>query len=242
MKEDVDGQDKPDQPRRSAITRDEQTTALAVRPALLHNPAMPADFNRETSAIANGLWPLAGIDEVGRGPLAGPVVAAAVILDPDRVPPGLDDSKKLPAAIREELFGEIMERALAVSVASVTAVEIDAINIRQATLLAMRRAVAGLPLVPLHILVDGNDPPQFACSCEAIIQGDGQIASIAAASIVAKVTRDRMMARLCKRYPAYGFSGHVGYATPQHRKAIAAHGPCPEHRYSFAPVKGVWFR
>ncbi len=203
---------------------------------------MPADFNRETSAIANGRWPLAGIDEVGRGPLAGPVVAAAVILDPERVPYGLDDSKKLSAAIREELFGEIMERALAVSVASVTAVEIDAINIRQATLLAMRRAVAGLPLAPLHILVDGNDPPQFACSCEAIIQGDGQIASIAAASIIAKVTRDRMMARLCKRYPAYGFSSHVGYATPQHRKAITAHGPCPEHRYSFAPVKGVWFR
>ena len=216
--------------------------ALAQRPCLLHNPAMPADFSRETSAIANGLWPLAGIDEVGRGPLAGPVVAAAVILDPERVPHGLDDSKKLPAAIREELFGEIMERALAVSVASVTAAEIDAINIRQATLLAMRRAVAGLPLAPRHILVDGNDPPQFDCSCEAIIQGDGQVASIAAASIVAKVMRDRMMARLSQRYPAYGFSGHVGYGTPQHRKAILAHGPCPEHRYSFAPVKGVWFR
>ena len=218
------------------------STALARRPDLLHNPAMPADFSRETSAIAQGLWPLAGIDEVGRGPLAGPVVAAAVILDPARVPDGLDDSKKLPAAIREELFGEIMERALAVAVASVTAVEIDAINIRQATLLAMRRAVAALPLTPLHILVDGNDPPQFACSCEAIIQGDGQIASIAAASIIAKVTRDRMMARLSQRYPAYGFSSHVGYGTPAHRKAIAAHGPCPEHRYSFAPVKGVWFR
>ncbi|BCB20808.1 ribonuclease HII [Bosea sp. ANAM02] len=208
----------------------------------MHNPAMPADFSRETSAITNGLWPLVGIDEVGRGPLAGPVVAAAVILDPERVPAGLDDSKKLSAAIREELFGEIMERALAVSVASVTAAEIDAINIRQATLLAMRRAAGALPLAPLHILVDGNDPPQFACSCEAIIQGDGQVASIAAASIVAKVTRDRMMARLCKRYPAYGFSGHVGYGTPAHRKAITAHGPCPEHRYSFAPVKGIWFR
>ena len=224
------------------MTVEHPPAALAPCRALLHNPAMPADFNRETSAIANGLWPLAGIDEVGRGPLAGPVVAAAVILDPDRVPHGLDDSKKLPAAVREELCGEIMERALAVSVASVTAIEIDVINIRQATLLAMRRAVAALPVAPLHILVDGNDPPQFACSCEAIIQGDGQIASIAAASIVAKVTRDRMMARLCKCYPAYGFSGHVGYATPEHRKAIAQHGPCPEHRYSFAPVKGVWFR
>lgn len=217
-------------------------TALARRRTLLHNPAMPADFSRETHAIASGLWPLAGIDEVGRGPLAGPVVAAAVILDPERVPDGLDDSKKLSAATREELFVEILERALAVSVASVTAAEIDDINIRQATLLAMRRAVAALPLAPRHVLVDGNDPPQFACSCEAIIQGDGQVASIAAASIVAKVTRDRMMARLSQRYPAYGFSGHVGYGTPQHRKAIAAHGPCPEHRYSFAPVKGVWFR
>ncbi|CAM5191078.1 Ribonuclease HII OS=Bosea thiooxidans OX=53254 GN=rnhB PE=3 SV=1 [Bosea thiooxidans] len=216
--------------------------SLAPWEWMLHNPAMPADFNRETNAIANGLWPLAGIDEVGRGPLAGPVVAAAVILDPARVPHGLDDSKKLPAPVREELFGEIMERALAVSVASATAAEIDRINIRQATLLAMRRAVAGLPLAPLHVLVDGNDPPQFGCGCEAIIQGDGAVASIAAASIVAKVTRDRMMARLCRRYPAYGFSGHVGYATPQHRRAIAEHGPCPEHRYSFAPVKGVWFR
>lgn len=203
---------------------------------------MPADFSRETLAITDGRWPLAGIDEVGRGPLAGPVVAAAVILDPERVPAGLDDSKKLAASIREELFGEIMERALAVSVASATAIEIDTVNIRQATLLAMRRAVAGLPLTPLHVLVDGNDPPVLACGCEAIVQGDGAVASIAAASIVAKVTRDRMMARLCRRYPAYGFSDHVGYATPRHRRAIAEHGPCPEHRYSFAPVKGVWFR
>lgn len=208
----------------------------------LHKPAMPADFTRETLAITRGLWPLAGIDEVGRGPLAGPVVAAAVILDPERVPAGLDDSKKLPAAIREELFGEIMDKALAVSVASASATEIDRINIRQATLLAMRRAVSALPLAPLHVLVDGNDPPVLSCGCEAIIQGDGQVASIAAASIVAKVTRDRMMARLCRRFPAYGFSAHVGYATPQHRRAIAEHGPCPEHRYSFAPVKGVWSR
>ncbi|MDX3809729.1 MAG: ribonuclease HII, partial [Bosea sp. (in: a-proteobacteria)] len=140
---------------------------------------MPADFSRETLAITDGRWPLAGIDEVGRGPLAGPVVAAAVILDPERVPAGLDDSKKLPASIRDELFGEIMERALAVSVASATAIEIDTVNIRQATLLAMRRAVAGLPLTPLHVLVDGNDPPVLACGCEAIIQGDGAVASIA---------------------------------------------------------------
>ncbi|HEV7259976.1 MAG TPA: ribonuclease HII [Bosea sp. (in: a-proteobacteria)] len=203
---------------------------------------MTTDFLRETQAISKGLWPLAGIDEVGRGPLAGPVVAAAVILDPARVPEGLDDSKKLSAARREELFAIIAETALAVGIASVTALEIDSINIRQATLLAMRRAVAALPIQPAGVLVDGNDPPVLACPCEAVIGGDAQIASIAAASIVAKVTRDAMMARLCQRYPAYGFSAHAGYGTPQHRAALQAHGPCPEHRYSFAPVKGVWRR
>lgn len=203
---------------------------------------MVAHFSRETHAIANGLWPLAGVDEVGRGPLAGPVVAAAVILDPDAVPHGLDDSKNLPAARREELFALIMESALAVGVASATAAEIDTINIRQATLLAMRRAVTALPVMPVSVLVDGNDPPVLRCPCESIIGGDALIASIAAASIVAKVARDAMMARLCRRYPAYGFSAHAGYATPRHRSALAEHGPCPEHRYSFAPVKGVWFR
>lgn len=203
---------------------------------------MPADFSRETIAIAEGLWPLAGIDEVGRGPLAGPVVAAAVILDPKAVPDGLDDSKKLSAMRREELFADIAASALAIGVASATALEIDALNIRQATLLAMRRAVAALPVVPAGALVDGNDPPTLPCRCEAIIQGDGMVASISAASIVAKVARDRMMARLAKLYPAYGFAGHVGYGTAAHRAAIKAHGPCPEHRYSFAPVKGVWRR
>lgn len=203
---------------------------------------MTAHFQRETHAISKGLWPMAGIDEVGRGPLAGPVVAAAVILDPQAVPDGLDDSKKLSAARREELFAIIAQSALAIGVASATAVEIDTINIRQATLLAMRRAVAALAVQPLSLLVDGNDPPVLACSCESIIGGDAQIASIAAASIVAKVTRDAMMARLCQRYPAYGFSAHAGYGTPQHRAALQAHGPCPEHRYSFAPVKGVWRR
>jgi ribonuclease HII len=203
---------------------------------------MSADFSRETRAIAAGLWPLAGVDEVGRGPLAGPVVAAAVILDPARVPAGLDDSKALSAARREELFALIAETALAVSVASATAAEIDAINIRQATLLAMRRAVAALPVRPLFALVDGNDPPTLACRCESIIGGDALVASIAAASIVAKVMRDAMMARLCARYPAYGFSRHVGYGTAEHRAALLAQGPCPEHRYSFSPVKGVWRR
>ncbi|PTM38994.1 ribonuclease HII [Bosea sp. 124] len=203
---------------------------------------MVAHFQRETHAIAKGLWPLAGVDEVGRGPLAGPVVAAAVILDPAAVPAGLDDSKNLSAARREELFAVIAESALAIGIASATALEIDAINIRQATLLAMRRAVAALPLQPAGVLVDGNDPPVLACPCEAIIGGDALVASIAAASIVAKVTRDAMMARLCQRYPAYGFSAHAGYGTARHRAALLAHGPCPEHRYSFAPVKGVWRR
>jgi ribonuclease HII len=203
---------------------------------------MTADFKRERTAIRKGLWPLAGVDEVGRGPLAGPVVAAAVILDPKAVPEGLCDSKELSAVQREALFIEITGTALAIGVASATAVEIDAINIRQATLLAMRRAVKALALAPVCVLVDGNDPPVLACSCEAIIQGDASVASIAAASIIAKVTRDRMMARLCRRYPVYGFTRHVGYGTPEHRAALSQHGPCPEHRYSFAPVKGVWQR
>jgi ribonuclease HII len=203
---------------------------------------MTAHFHRETQAIARGLWPLAGVDEVGRGPLAGPVVAAAVILDPQAVPDGLDDSKNLSAARREELFALIAQSALAIGVASATAAEIDVINIRQATLLAMRRAVAALAIRPVCVLVDGNDPPVLPCACESVIGGDAQIASIAAASIIAKVTRDAMMARLCARYPAYGFSAHAGYGTPQHRAALLAQGPCPEHRYSFAPVKGVWRR
>lgn len=203
---------------------------------------MPADFSHETRAIAEGRWPLAGVDEVGRGPLAGPVVAAAVILDPDNIPDGLCDSKALTPDERDQFFEAIMASALAVSVASASAIEIDAINIRQATLLSMRRAIAGLAIRPFHVLVDGNDPPSVHCPCHAVIKGDDLICSIAAASIVAKVTRDAMMARMHLRYPAYGFAGHVGYATPQHRAAIGAHGPCPEHRFSFAPVKGVWQR
>ncbi len=203
---------------------------------------MLPDFSREKHAIAAGLWPVAGVDEVGRGPLAGPVVAAAVILDPERVPVGICDSKLVSASERERLFAEIAASALAVSVASATAVEIDALNIRQATLLAMRRAVAGLSVKPAFVLIDGNDPPALACESEAIIGGDNLSCSIAAASIVAKVTRDAMMARLCALYPAYGFSRHAGYGTAQHRAALQAQGPCPEHRYTFAPVKGDWRR
>lgn len=203
---------------------------------------MSADFFRESAAIAAGTSLVAGIDEVGRGPLAGPVVAAAVILDPARVPAGLTDSKKLSAARREALFAVILETALGTGIGSASPTEIDSLNIRHATLLAMRRAAAALPVAPGLVLVDGNDPPTLACPCEAIVKGDALVASIAAASIVAKVVRDRMMARLALAYPAYGFAGHVGYGTAEHRTAIMAHGPCPAHRHSFAPIKGRWAR
>jgi ribonuclease HII len=216
--------------------------AADLRTAIWHSEAMTADFSREQAAMIAGRARVAGVDEVGRGPLAGPVVAAAVILDPLAIPDGLADSKELSAARREELCVLILANSLAVGVGSASATEIDTINIRQATLLSMRRAVGALSLSPDLVLVDGNDPPALACGCEAIIGGDGLIASIAAASIVAKVMRDRMMARLSLSYPAYGFAGHAGYGTAAHRAALKAHGPCPAHRYSFAPIKGVWSR
>jgi ribonuclease HII len=178
-------------------------------------------FDRERRLRKRGVWPVVGIDEVGRGPLAGPVVAAAVVLDPKRVPRGLDDSKALDAETRAVLY----ER------------DIDATDIRRASLLAMRRALVALPLTPAFALVDGRDRPDVPCEVEAVIKGDGIVMSIAAASIVAKVVRDRLMQRLCAHYPVYGFSRHVGYATPEHRAAIAAHGPCPYHRMSFSPFR-----
>ncbi|CAD5298358.1 Ribonuclease HII [Bosea sp. 62] len=213
-----------------------------LQATIWHSRAMTADFSREQAAMIAGRARVAGVDEVGRGPLAGPVVAAAVILDPSAIPDGLADSKELSAQRREELCVLILASALAVGVGSASATEIDTINIRQATLLSMRRAVGALPLSPDLVLVDGNDPPALACGCEAIIGGDGLIASIAAASIVAKVMRDRMMARLSLTYPAYGFASHAGYGTAAHRAAIKEKGPCPAHRYSFAPIKGVWTR
>ena len=190
--------------------------------------------------MRRGTSPVAGIDEVGRGPLAGPVCAAAVILDPARVPKGLADSKKLAREQREDLFEAIVATALGISVAFASAAEIDAINIRQATFAAMRRALAGLAEVPAYVLIDGNDlPPCLICEGETLIKGDGTSASIAAASIVAKVTRDRLMRRLCARHPVYGFGQHVGYPTPAHLAALAAHGPCAYHRLSFAPVRAL---
>ncbi|MGD9478224.1 ribonuclease HII [Shinella sp. G-2] len=195
------------------------------------------DFAMESAARARGIWPVAGTDEAGRGPLAGPVVAAAVILDPDNIPPGLHDSKQLSAARREALFTLIMQSAF-VSVASSGSRRIDTTDIRKASLDAMRRAVAGLEIAPNLVLTDGRDvPPGLACEGRAVVKGDALSVSIAAASIVAKVTRDRMMARAEATFPGYGFAIHAGYATEVHRKAIETNGPCRLHRMSFRPLR-----
>ncbi|MDF2687530.1 MAG: ribonuclease [Microvirga sp.] len=191
---------------------------------------------REFSARADGYTCIAGLDEVGRGPLAGPVVSAAVVLDLDNVPQGLADSKALTAARREALFAEILGTSH-VGIASISHQEIDTINIRQASLLAMCRALAALSCSPDMAFVDGNDPPALLCATEAVIKGDSRIASIAAASIVAKVVRDRMMARLGNAYPAYGFASNAGYSTKAHLTAVASEGPCPFHRMSFSPLR-----
>lgn len=177
-----------------------------------------------------------GIDEAGRGPLAGPVVAAAVILDPDNPIPGLNDSKKLSEKRRNLLAVEIRTKALAWCVAEASPEEIDRINILQATFLAMQRAVAGLSLRPARAVVDGNRCPKLEIPVEAVVQGDGKIAAIAAASILAKTVRDAGMVELHQQYPQYGFDRHMGYPTAAHFAALQAHGPCPAHRRSFGPV------
>ena len=182
---------------------------------------------------------VAGVDEAGRGPLAGPVVAAAVILDDLRPIAGLADSKKLTAARREALFDEIRAKALCCSIAEASVEEIDELNILQATLLAMRRAVMGLRLKPVLALVDGNRIPLLDMPAEAIVKGDALVKSISAASILAKVHRDRWCLRLDAQYPEYGFAGHKGYGTPAHLAALKLHGACPEHRRSFSPVAQV---
>ena len=207
-------------------------------PALFDLPLRP-DFAIEQRARAKGQWPVAGLDEAGRGPLAGPVVAAAVILDPERIPEGLDDSKRLSAGAREELFALIMAQAASVSFSSVSAAGIDRRNILRASLEAMRRALAGLSVKPVLALADGRDtPPGLGCECRAIIRGDQISQSISAASIVAKVVRDRMMARFGREDPRYGFELHMGYATQRHRDAIAEHGAAQRmHRMSFSPFK-----
>ena len=181
---------------------------------------------------------IAGVDEAGRGPLVGSVVAAAVILDPDKPIVGLNDSKKLNEKKREKLFIEIQEKALAWSIAEATHAEIDELNILQATFLAMRRAVEGLNIQPEKIIVDGNQIPKgISIACEAIVGGDASHAEISAASILAKVTRDRQMQALDLIYPDFGFAKHKGYPTKAHFEAIAAHGVIQEHRRSYAPVK-----
>jgi ribonuclease HII len=195
-------------------------------------------FRFEKSLAARGVWPVAGIDEAGRGPLAGPVAAAAVILDPRKLPKGLNDSKQLTSEQREEAFAVVLQRAVAIGVGLACAQEIDRFNIRQATFLAMRRALAALSLAPAHALVDGNAlPPDLCCAGETIVKGDAKSLSIAAASIVAKVTRDRLMMRLHRSHPQYGFHEHMGYPTPAHLQALDLHGPCDFHRRSFAPVR-----
>ena len=197
----------------------------------------PLSFEHEDALRCEGFSIVAGVDEAGRGPLAGPVTAAAVILDPRHIPVGLDDSKKLTADRRAALFGEILANAH-VSIVSISAPEIDRINILQATFLAMRQAVAGLAVATRMVLIDGRDVPRgLTCEGRAIIGGDALVLSIAAASIMAKVTRDRIMSRAHHAFPAYGFADHKGYATVEHRAAIARHGGTILHRYSFSPLK-----
>lgn len=196
---------------------------------------MPSRRSSPVERAAPGVLQ-AGVDEAGRGPLAGPVVAAAVILDPRRPVKGLADSKLLSPRRRDALHDEICGRALCVSVAQASVEEIDALNILQATMLAMRRAVDGLRLKPAHVLVDGNRPPELPMSVLAVVGGDARVPAISAASIVAKVRRDRLCQDLAARYPQYGFDVHKGYPTPAHLAALALHGPCAAHRQTFAPV------
>ena len=178
---------------------------------------------------------IAGVDEAGRGPLAGPVFAGAVILDAKRIPNGIDDSKKLSERTREKLYEEIVANALT-GIGEASVEEIDRLNIRRATHLAMARAVKALRFAPAYALVDGNDAPALPCPCETIIGGDAHSLSIAAASIIAKVARDRVMKALDTEFPDYGWRSNKGYGTKDHLEALTRHGPCPHHRRSFAPV------
>jgi ribonuclease HII len=201
----------------------------------LGDPAVRPTFRRERSALNKGIWPVAGCDEAGRGPLAGPVVAAAVILDPKRIPRGLNDSKKLSPEERETLYEKICASA-EVSVAFGSTERIDRDNILRASLWALASAVKALPVRPRLVFVDGRDKIDCGCDCQAVISGDALVLSIAAASIVAKVTRDRLMKRLGAEHPGYGFERHMGYSVPEHVRALDRLGPTIHHRRSFAPV------
>ncbi|MBL4756611.1 MAG: ribonuclease HII [Rhizobiales bacterium] len=196
------------------------------------------DFSFEEAQFAGGAKIVAGVDEVGRGPWAGPVVAAAVILDPARIPDGLNDSKKLSPKRRDQIFEEIT-RAAAFSVALISPAEIDQLNILRASLKAMANAIAGLPKTPDAILVDGNQIPPTNIVCQTIVGGDGRSLSIAAASIVAKVTRDRIMQKLALEYPGFGWETNMGYGTKAHQIGLAKHGVTPHHRRSFRPIKAA---
>jgi ribonuclease HII len=225
-------------PKRGRAT----AVANATRPAKPVKPTKRA----VTAAVQQGLSfdapdeIVCGVDEAGRGPLAGPVVAAAVILDPARPIVGLDDSKVLSPKKRDALYELIVERSIAYCVASATVDEIDTLNILHATMLAMRRAVEGLAVTPTLAKIDGNRCPVLTVRSEAVIGGDALVPSISAASILAKVTRDRMLLELHQTFPAYGFDAHAGYSTPQHLAALREHGPCEHHRRSFAPVRDAY--
>lgn len=205
--------------------------------------AIPPDFTREAAAISCGLSPVAGIDEVGRGPLAGPVLAAAVVLDPARIPAGLGDSKALTAARREALYPLILRSALAVGSGLADVAEIDALNILRASHLAMVRAVAALGPAPGLALIDGNLIPRgLPCPAEPVVRGDARCLSIAAASIVAKVLRDRIMVDLAQQHPGYGWDRNAGYPTRDHLAALKNLGVSPHHRRSFRPVHNILYQ
>ena len=199
------------------------------------------NFAHETRVLARIAGLVAGVDEAGRGPLAGPVVAAAVIFQKKHIPKGLNDSKKLTARMREALFARIMEKAVAVGVGEASVDEIDLVNIRQATHLAMARAVRALKPAAAFALVDGNDAPALPCPCETIVGGDGRSVSIAAASIIAKVTRDRLMVALHEIHPEYGWAANKGYGTAEHLLALERFGATPHHRRSFAPIHNILY-
>ena len=224
------------QKKKPAVRTDKAAKPGKAVPRLpLNEPVLRPSFRRERRWLGKGLWPVAGCDEAGRGPLAGPVVAAAVVLDPERIPRGLNDSKKLDAEEREKLYEKICATAqVAVAFGSIERIDRD--NILRASLWALARAVKALPITPRLVYVDGNIKIDCGCDCEAVVSGDALVTSIAAASIVAKVTRDRLMRRLGLAFPGYGFERHMGYSVPEHFEALRRLGPCVHHRRSFAPV------
>jgi ribonuclease HII len=200
------------------------------------------DFSLEQLALTNGATRVAGVDEVGRGPLAGPVTAAAVVLDPQNIPEGLNDSKALSAKKREALYDVIFEAA-DVSIAHASVEEIDELNILRASHLAMERAVAGLSVAPDHLLIDGNMIPRgLTGSCEAVVKGDAKSLSISAASIVAKICRDRIMWDLAQQFPGYGWETNAGYPSKKHKDALVELGVTPHHRRSFKPVHNILYQ